>query len=377
VTLTGQVTNAGSATASQVLLRIAGADSVLLAGPQGDSLPLGDLAAGVSVPITLQLVVSTEAKPGSQPQPFTISYLQNDQAKESPGSITLAVEKKVTEAPLLLLEAYDAGADVLKPGEMFTLSLTLQNVGKGRADELLVTFGTVETSSEDGGTPTGSTTTPGTVFAPIGGGGTIYVGTLDADGAEVALEQKFIVNGTVASGIYNLPITLRYQKSDGTAGQSSLPASLVIVALPKVQITLNSPIPESVNVGEPFPIDMTIKNNGSATFNLLRATIEADNGDIFDGQEVLLGPVKTDEDTSLTGTVAAQGEGTVKVTVTITYLNDLNQEATLVQVYETEAMAPPPSEEPGEIPPEETPTPTPEDKVSVGDVIMGLLGLGS
>ncbi|MBZ0275174.1 MAG: hypothetical protein K8I60_03465, partial [Anaerolineae bacterium] len=58
VTVTVLLTNSGNKTASQVLFRV-NADDVLLAGPQGDSFPLGDLAPGASVSQDLPLVVST------------------------------------------------------------------------------------------------------------------------------------------------------------------------------------------------------------------------------------------------------------------------------------------------------------------------------
>src|SRR5205085_154612 len=130
--------------------------------------------------------------------------------------------------------------------------------------------GTVESSGESGGgtdttgggtDTTGSSTTPSSTFAPLGAGDTIYVGTIAGSGGDYELTQDFIVSGTVNSGIYSLPVTLRFNKPDGSAGQVNLRASIVVVAPPKLQIILDSPIPENVNAGEPFPIALTFKNN--------------------------------------------------------------------------------------------------------------------
>jgi hypothetical protein len=69
----------------------------------------------------------------------------------------------------------------------------------------------------------------------------------------------------------------------------------------------------------------------------------------------------------------------VRVTLTLTYLDDLNAERTLVRIVETRAVQPPP-------PPEEVFVPEPipvvpveaeEDGSVLGRLLRGLLGLGS
>ncbi|HEX3051855.1 MAG TPA: hypothetical protein VHP83_14445 [Aggregatilineaceae bacterium] len=377
--------NTGNAVAAQVLMRIAGDNSILLSGSQGDSLPLGDLQPGASAEISLELVVSSTAKDGAQGQPVKLSYLQDGEAKEVATSLTVNVAKANNPAPLMLLSAYDVGADYLQPGDQFTLNMTLQNVGRGDASNLLVTFGTVETTSNPGpeGTPGGmdqSSTTPSTTFAPIGAGGTLYVGEVEADDGEVTLTQDFIVNGSTTSGIYSLPITLRYQKPDGTEAKEEFKASVVVIAPPRLSFSLQSPLPESVNVGEPFAIPLTISNTGTTTITVKSVTAEAENGEVIEGADTATEPIKGDEDTTINVMVSALDEGPVKVTLTLHYINDLNQDATIIQAYEVSAMLPP--EMPDDmIPQEEIPTePTTEEDDeddTVGRILLGLLGLGS
>src|SRR5690606_42005975 len=55
---------------------------------------------------------------------------------------------------------------------------------------------------------------PGNAFATIGTGSTIYAGELLA-GGDLTINQEFIVNGTVESGIYSIPITVRYTTEGG------------------------------------------------------------------------------------------------------------------------------------------------------------------
>ncbi len=383
VTMIVHIANSGNKKALQVLLRVSGSENVLLAGPNGDSFPIGDLDASESVELELPLIVRPDAKSGPQSQPFTITYLQDGEAQQAAGSMTVEVRPVVATVPLMLLESYDYGKDILEPGEQFTLNLDLKNVGNGDATELVVVFGTVESSGDSGGgTPTsggGTTTTPSTTFAPVGSGGTQYIGTVEANGESKAISQEFIVNGTTTSGVYSLPVTVRYKKPDGTTAQDNLRAIVVVVAPPNLNITLQSPVPEQVNVGEPLPIGLTIKNLGTKVVNFTNVTFEAENADVMDMAEVFIGPVKGDEETTFGSAFAPSSDGHVKITVTIYYLNDLNQEVSIVQTYETEAVTPPPMpEDNGGFPMDPTPEPEQEEEdASLGDVILGFLGLGS
>jgi len=390
VRLTGIVTNSGNETATSVLLRVTGADSVLLAGPQGDSLPLGDIAPGTSAAVAIELVVKGDAEPGPQAQPVTITFLQGGEPQEVSTSVTVDVAKVEETAPLILLKSYSTGKEELQPGDRFTLRLWLENVGDGTAADMLVTFGTVQST---GGTPGGSgdtsggdsgggqqtSTTPSTTFAPLGAGGSIFVGDVAANGGRASLTQTFIVDGTVKSGIYSLPITLRYTKADGSTAQETLAASMVVVAPPRLQITLQGIIPETVNIGEPFPLALEIANSGAATVNLTGAATEGENIDVLEGKELPLAPVKAGEDTTFNALVMPLEEGPVSVTLTLRYLDDLNQERTIVRTYETEAIAPPPPPDDPMIGQPVMPEPQVEDGDDdvVGRFLRGLLGLGS
>lgn len=391
VKVTVLIMNTGNDTALQVLLRVAGDKSVLLAGPQGDSFPLGDLAPGASSSIELPLIVRADADAGPQSQPVTISYLSDGERKETVSAMTINVADVIEPKPLLLLDSYDVGRDVLQPGDRFTLRLGLKNVGEAPAGNLLVTFGSVESSSDSGGDSTGgsgggssrtggssTSTTPSSTFAPLGAGGTVYIGAVAADGGEVSLEQEFIVNGTVDSGIYGLPVTLRYTLPNGESAQENLRASVVVVAPPKLQTRLQMPLPEPANMGEPFPVALELANTGTTAIELREATVEVDQGEVLEGASTLLGPLAGDGDAMVNALVMPAEEGPVRVTVTLHYINDLNQRETLVLTYDTEAVAPPPP--PEETPPMEEPVEPveePQADNTLGRLLLGFLGLGS
>ncbi|MBZ0294537.1 MAG: hypothetical protein K8L99_18375, partial [Anaerolineae bacterium] len=387
VTVQATLSNTGNETASQVTVRITGSENLLLAGGQGDTFTIGDIPAGATVPVEMYMVVSTTAKSGPQPQAFTISYLQGGETQTKEGSITIPVAQVEVPEALLLLASYDTGQEILSPGDRFTLSMQLRNVGDADANNLLLTFGTVETSSSGSGSDsdsgstsggsTSSTTSISTDFAPLGTGGRLFLGAIPAGGASNAIQQDFIVSGSVKSGIYNLPLTLSYQKEDGTNVQETLFAGVVVIVPPRMQITLDSPLPETVNVGEPLPISLTLFNAGSEQVDFTNATVEVNNGEVLDGMQTLLNPLKTEDDTAVTAMISPGEEGDVEITVRLYYIDDLNREQALVETYQTAAVMPPPPEEEIFVPEPVIEEPVEEDNRVIERLLLGLLGLGS
>lgn len=378
VTLNIEVTNSGTAPAVQALLRVNGGESaVLLAGPAGESFPLGDIGAGETKTLEVVLIASALAKAGPQPQAVTITYQQGGEAKEAVGSLTLTVAQADLQEALLLLENYVLDKETLTPGDLFNMTLTLKNVGNRDAKDLLVTFGTVTETDTTGS----STTTPSTTFAPLGTGGTVYVGDLSAANGTADLTQQFIVDGSVKSGVYGLPVTLRYTDGVGEVKTRSLSASVVVIITPQLRFTDLSPISPEVVANQPVSVALTLINDGKNDVNLRTVTITAENGEVLDGAEQFIGTKKTAEEASINATVMPWAEGAFTITITINYVDELSQPKQIIRTMEANAIV---IEEPPidpEFPidpgfPEPTPTPEPEPDL-LGRFLRGLLGLGS
>jgi hypothetical protein len=380
ITVTVTVKNTGNTPALQALLTITGDSSVLLAGPQGDTFPLMDLQPGASATVDLPLVVSPEAKPGPQSQAFSISYLLNGESQKIDSRLTINVAQIAQSAPTMLLQAIGFDQDPIKPGDQFELTVELKNVGEVEAVGMLVTFGTVEEDSgdNDSGGGGGSSTTPSSTFAPLVTGGTVFIGDVAANDTTV-FSQEFIVNGTTTSGIYSLPITLRYARPDGARVKDDLRATVVVIKPPPLQVNLQVPPVEFATIGEPITLTYDLVNGGSQTIQLTNATTETNTGEVIEGAETLIGPVQANDQGLYNVVVIPLEEGQLDITVTIRYLDDLNNEREVVNTYTVEVAAPPemPEEEPT---PDLLPTPTPEPEVEsdwVGRLLLGLLGLGS
>ena len=387
VTVTILLTNSGNETASQVLVSIP-TDGILLAGAQGNSFPVGDIKAGASVSVDMPLIVSSTAKAGPQSQAVTISFLQKGETKTVPNaSMTLNVAKVDAPAPVMIVDSFDTGFDVLTPGQQFTLTVNLRNIGNDEAKGLIVTFGGVD-STGGGIDPTpgagsSTTTNPSNTFAPIGSVGTQNIGDVPADKSKVVtLTQKFIVNGSVDSGIYALPITLRYQRSDASLSQDNLRASLAVIVPPQIRVKEANPMPTQVNAGDSVALSLEIANRGRKAVNFTNAVITTENADITSGETTYLGPVQNNDQTTLDASFMPVKEGPVVVTVTLNYTDDLNRPQTIVETYKLDALAPPPPIDFGTPPPDsgnngQPEEPTLSSRDLLGRALLGLLGLGS
>jgi len=377
VTIQALFKNTGTETASQVLVQLDSANSVLIAGAASSAFPIGDMPAGSSAPIVMPLVVASTAESGAQTQSFTITYLQDGESQQITTSISLMVAEVIEKSPLLLLESYSSGQDdPLQPGQQFEFEMALQNAGSVDISDLLVTFGTVDSSSNSG-SETGtssvsdSTVTPSDSFAIYGSGGTALLGDLAA-GTAASLTQGFIVSSDLTSGIHNLPITLQYRVADGTITQQTLNASLIVVMPPRIRLTVTDTLDDPLTAGEEYTLNLQIANLGSSQVMLTEIRATGENVTISEGENVQLDPMDGSDDTTENITFEAQSEGAYTITVEVDYIDDLNQTQSVTTTVSGEVTAaqPQPRQRPM---PEVTQV---EDENLFGRLLLGFLGFG-
>ncbi len=374
--------NTGTETAEQVLVQLDATSGVLIAGANGNAFSLGSIPAGSLAPLTMSLVVASDAQTGAQAQAFKVNYLQDGEAKETTSSISLQVASVVDPSPLLLLQSYSTGQDdPLNPDQRFTFEMTLQNAGAVDLSNLLVTFGTVSSSSSSSSsgssateTATSSTTTTSSEsFAIYGSGGTVLVGNLAA-GDTASLTQDFIVATGLTSGIHDLPITLQYQTPDGTTSRQSLNASVFVVVPPTIRITNSSTLAATLTAGTEYTLSVKIANQGSTSVALSEMLVSGENATISEGATAVLDPMDADDDTTKTVTFTPDEAGNYSLTVDVDYVDDLNQLRTLSQVFTGEVSEAVVQRRPQR---DMTPPTTQQDtSVDLGRLLLGFLGFG-
>ncbi len=393
--ISAEVLNAGTSTALNALIRFTGEGEVLQPGSRGDTFLIGNIFPSGRMMVEMEMLVSQQAKSGSQIQPVEIIYTDDSGEKQTfSTNITVIVDRSTRPEPLLLLKEYTIDKEEIAPGDSFILKATVQNIGTADATNTLVSFGsnitktTTDSGTGDGdgngsgsgdGSGAGSTSTSA-AFAPVGTGETTFVGTLAANGV-ITLEQPFLVSGTTKSGIYNLPITLRYALPNGESAQTVLQVNLLVVAQPRIQVTLQSPIPPEDEQFGTLVLAWQVQNLESTDVRLGAARVTVEGGEVVNGAETFLGRLAGDRRATFEGTINPTDEGTLKIKLEIDYTDDMNRPKTFVYEYTatvTVPMMPPEmTEEPpiDDMPTDETPVEENSSNTLV-ELLFGLLGLG-
>ena len=156
----------------------------------------------------------------------------------------------------------------------------------------------------------------------------------------------------------------------------------MVVVPPKLNLTLEAPLPPETNVGEPLFLTLKIINQGTKVVNFTGAAVEADNAEVIEGAEQPMSPLRTDDETTVAAGVIPSEEGEVTVRIKLNYTDDLNKPQTITQTYSLPAVIPPTPEpiDPGIdpfLPPVNGFDGETDGDDLLGRLLLGLLGLGS
>ena len=355
--LTLCLANRGSRTATQVVI---GAASPELAVPAGGSNVVAVERIGLdqAVTTTLPLVLGEVTQAGRSGLEIALDY--SDYQGGSYGdrqSVGVEISTALADRPQLIIADYATTPGPLAPGDAFTLTLEVSNVGGGEAQRLTLTLG------GEGG----SGLAP---FAPLQSSNVKFVPALAA-GATVEVMQRLVVDGGADPGAYSLPLALAFDDARGTRHSDSQLISLLVRRRPHLQISFYRPV-EVVTVGIPFDLPVEVTNIGRTLVNVSTLEMTSEQLEIQDGS-LYLGPLDGGTSGSLEATGVAQEGGTAEVQVAVHYLDDFEQPQIVTKTLTVEV------EEPVVVPE----SADEEDQKEQGfwdkllRVLRGLVGLGS
>lgn len=283
--------------------------------------------------------------------------------------------------PQLVVNAYRSDVDPLQPGSTFNLSLEIQNLGNSAARSVSMVLGG-GASADSSGTPSpGGVSTSGadlTTFAPLGSSNMVYLGDIEVNAVNRPSVQ-LIVNTTANPGAYTFKLSFIYDGPGGTRLVNDQAITLLVYALPQVEINYyRSPDPFFANSEGFLPLQVT--NLGRKTAVLGNMTVTASNADVFNNT-ALVGALDPGGYFTLDASLMPYQEGPLEVTVTINYTDDFNQARQVVQTLNVDVLPMqemiPPEGMDGGIPSEGN-TNAPQD---FGDILLrvikALLGLDS
>ena len=238
----------------------------------------------------------------------------------------------------LVITSYAASIDPLQPGEQFTLTMTVQNVGNEKAQRVTMIVGG-GTSGTSGGTPQPGGVSGGggefTNFAPVGASNVQSLGDLPASGSLQAA-QNLIVNVSTNPGAYPMKVSFSYLNDQNEVINDEQVITLLVYSLPNVDISFYR-TPDPFFAGQPGALPIQVVNLGKRLAVLGNIKVSAGNGLIENGTS-LVGSLDAGGYFTLDSVLTPDQPGTLELTFTIDYTDDFNQPRTLTRTLNIEVM---------------------------------------
>ncbi|HXF85523.1 MAG TPA: IPT/TIG domain-containing protein [Anaerolineales bacterium] len=334
---------------------------------------------GKSVLVADLTVTYYDSNGTSYSDKFTLSIPVSGGSVPSGGPYYTPTPTGIKSSQLVITD-YSTDVDPLEPGEQFTLTMTIRNMGNARAQRVTMIVGG-GSSGSNGGTPQPSGVSGGsgefTNFAPVGASNVQSLGDVNG-GDTIQASQSLIVNVSTNPGAYPMKITFSYLNDKGEVINDEQVITLLVYSLPKLDIGFYRPL-DPFFVGQPGALPFQVVNLGKRTAVLGTMKVEAEGGTIENGTS-LVGALDAGGYFTLDSMLIPERSGTIALNITIDYTDDFNQPRTITRTLEVEVMEgfietpiDPSLEGGGELPP-----PSEENFwQKVWRFILGLLGLDS
>jgi len=368
-TLTLTLHNSGTGAARNVSLTHGAPSSFAVLGT-GSVTPVGNIGWQQTVAVAIPLTVDRAAKAGVNLHPITLDY-DNTAGEHVQSAQNIAIQVGQGEAspaspePLVVIESYVAAPEPLTPGQAFTLTLRVLNVGAADALRVMLTLGKQGDASKSA------------PIAPLGTGNVRYLPELKA-GAQAEVVNQFIVDGTADAGVYVLTIGLEFSGTGEKPITRDEQISLVVKVLPQLLFNFYRPLQPAV-VGQPIDLPIEILNVGRKAV----ASNEAElvSGDLsVETAKIYVGALDSGIPFTWDARATADSPGEKRFTIRVHYIDDFNQP----QVFEGERMitveaAPEvdPAGPDGQGAPGDGSTPEQPQRPWFIRLLRGLFGLGS
>ncbi len=330
--LTLVLANRGSRTAINVMTH---ADPATAIPAEGGSIISTDVLRidGV-VTVTLPLLLKSVKEGGRQGLTVMLEYSDYSGGSYSDQqTVGIDIDTSLANRPQLLIEAYHTDPVGISPGDSFTLTLELANVGGGGAQRITLALGGEE--GENLG-----------AFVPVEGSNVSFVSAVGAGETEV-ITVRLMVAGNAETRAHNLPVALAYDAGTGTREKDTQRVSLMVFRRPQFKVSFYRPVEGTAMVGQPFALPIEVVNSGTARFNVPTLEATGEGLEFMGESSTYVGNLDPGGSWTLDAMAMAMAPGPLDVIVNVYYVDDLNQTQIYSETLTVEVMEMPEFEEPG------------------------------
>ena len=278
--------------------------------------------------ITVNVSYTDLAGSASYTETFTIT-ISLSQPSSSGGVARPTATPTAVSRPQLVVSNYQTDVEPLQPGSMFTLDLSVTNLGNADARTVTMVLGG---GSADTGTPGAGGVSGGgsdlSTFAPLGSSNLVYLGDLAA-GATQKISVPLIVNVTANPAAYAFKISFVFDDTKGVRQSNDQIITLLVFQLPQVEIGFYRD-PGVFMTGNLNMLPLQITNLGRKSAVLGNIKVTAQNADVTNNVS-LVGALEPGGYFTLDANVMPYQAGPLDLEVTVNYTDDFNQQRVIVQ----------------------------------------------
>ena len=270
--LSFEVKNSGDVDAKNVKVVVAGEQGLI--NKSLNTRLIGLIEKGTSKKLEFVFSVAEDATTKNYPISISVEY-ENGSIKYSSSQYVGVLVESETEGeqektvPKLIVSSYSYKPSPVKPGDNFTLTLTVQNTSKNtdvRNIKMIL-------NAAEG------------VFIPVESSNTIYIDSIPK-GQSVTKEIELNALPSTAAKVHSISVDMEYEDLKGNEISSKEGISVSVTIDPRLVIGEITLSPE-MYVGQPVPVFLEFFNMGKVVLNNLMLKAEGDfeiqNGNYYVG----------------------------------------------------------------------------------------------
>ncbi|MGI6704849.1 MAG: COG1361 S-layer family protein [Clostridia bacterium] len=245
--------------------------------------------------------------------------------------------------PTILISQFETNPAPIVPGEAFTLTFELENVGDRDARKVSIVIRDGQ-GNESIGEAEQALAEGSQIFSPVESGNMLYISKIPK-GEKVDASIRMMAPGDIKPGLYNLDIMMEYGDTGRASYQLSQRIGLVVSQEESLKI-VSLQVPSELMAGDEADLSAEIVNLGNALLRGIKVEVEGD----LEPEEPSLyfGTFEAGDFDEYSSRFSVEDPGTKKGKVIVSYYDPFNKLQRVEEEFSIQVKGPESSPEPEE-----------------------------
>ncbi len=297
--------------------------------PASANMSIVSLEANETKDFSFEFMATSKAKTQNYPIGFKIEYgsagaeggknvveqytgvnIENPNPEETPAPDTVKVSK-----PKVIIESYICEPILVKAGQKFEIDMTFKNTHPTKSvNNIKMTYTAIETTDNKG-----------SVFTPLNGSNTVFLGEIKPNGT-VSKKLELFTVPDAASRTYPIAVKFQYQDEENNEYTEEEQIGITVTQVTKLE-TSDISFPTMSFPFNPVYLYFSLYNTGKVNLSNLKVQIVAENPDAFDTSNatVYFGALNKGNSAYYDGSFSPKEAGEHKAKLIISYEDDTGE----------------------------------------------------